>query len=176
MMKPRVVPIVITAAITASALFGGWAIYNQVAVASPLHKAVQAADGVVSASKPVLSRDTVEVDVELEAGSDLKAVYDQITNTNAGALGSRKLELNVASHSNELLDGIWSNSLFAIAEAMETKAYSNIPPALENAAKPYDNVTVTSEMDDSNVYVTLRQEEAVKYVVLPRAAATLEVW
>jgi hypothetical protein len=124
----------------------------------------------------VLTPDKATVDIVLEPGTSVKAVYDELAENGADTWGSRKLELNIKSESNAVLDDIWSDSLFAVAEAMETKTYSNIPSAMKAAADGHQDVTVTSEMDASHVYVTLKQGAAVKYVVLPRTASTLEVW
>jgi hypothetical protein len=38
------------------------------------------------------------------------------------------------------------------------------------------DVKVTTEMDDTNVYITIKNTEAVKYVVLPRTPDQLEAW
>lgn len=174
--KPRVIPIIITAAIAASLLFGGWSIYNQVAVAAPLEQAVKEIDNVVKASKPVMTREQVRIELELAPNANIRTIYETISKNGKDVFGDRELVLQFQTKPNEQLDEIWYASLFEIAEAMETKSYSDIPNAMSEAIKPYKGVTVTTEMDDKNVYITLKNEQSVKYVVLPRTPAQLEVW
>ncbi|CAM3972953.1 hypothetical protein L1N85_04280 [Paenibacillus alkaliterrae] len=176
MMKPRVMPIIITAAISASVLFGGWAIYNQAAVAAPLEKAVKNVEGVVSSTKPVMTSDRVMIDMVLEPDANVKSIYETVQANGKDVFGDRKLELNIKAESSKQLEELWSASLFQVAEAMETKAYSDIPIAMAEAAESYKDVSVTTDMDDTNVYITIKNAESVKYVVLPRAAAQLGVW
>lgn len=176
MMKPRVVPILITAAITASVLFGGWAIYNQVAVAAPLEQVVKEIEGVVSSEKPVMGRDQVTIELVLAPNANIRNVYETIAANGKDVFGDRRLELEIKEEPSEQLDELWYASLFKVAEAMETKTYSNIPIAMKDAAKSYNDVSVTTEMDDTNVYITIKGKEAIKYVVLPRTPAQLEAW
>ncbi|WP_054024529.1 hypothetical protein [Bacillus sp. FJAT-28004] len=176
MMKPRVIPIVITAAITASVLFGGWAIYNQVAVAAPLEKVTKGIESVVSSEKPVMDRNKVAISLELAPNANLRDVYESIAANGKDVVGERKLELNIKEKSNKQLEDLWYASMFEVAEAMERKTYSNIPDAMNEAAKSMKDVTVTTEMDETNVYITIKNNEAVKYVVLPRTPNQLEAW
>lgn len=176
MKKPRVIPIVITAAITASVLFGGWAIYNQVAVAAPLEQVTKNVQGVVSSEKPVMDRDKIAISLELDPNANLRDVYESIAANGKDVLGERKLELNIKEKSSKQLEDIWYASMFEVAEAMETKAYSDIPDAMSSAAKSIKDVTVTTEMDEINVYITIKNNEAVKYIVLPRKPVQLEAW
>lgn len=176
MMRPKVMPVLVTAAITASVLFGGWAIYNQVAVAAPLDKVVNEVDGVISSGKPVMTKENVIIDVVLDPAANVRSVYEAIEKNGSGVFGDRKLELNIETKSDKELDDIWSKALFQVAEAMETKTYSTIPAAVKEAAAGDENVNVTTEMDEDNVYITLKNGDAVKYIVLPRTPAMLEVW
>ncbi|WP_139999498.1 hypothetical protein [Paenibacillus paridis] len=176
MLKPRVIPIIVTAAITAVVLFGGWAIYNQVAVAAPLEQVVNGVSGVASSDKPVMNRNQVDIRLSLAPDANLKDVYQSIASNGKKVFGDRTLSLAFDGDSSKQLDQLWNQSLFAVAEAMENKTYSSIPAAMNEAAKSMTNVSVTTEMDDINVYVTLKDKEAVKYVVLPRNSAQLEAW
>lgn len=176
MRKPRVIPVVITAAITSSLLFGGWAIYNQVAVAAPLEQVVKEIEGVATSSTPVMTNDQVSIELELEPGANIRSVYENIAASGKDVFGDRKLNLDIQTEPSKQLDELWYAALFQIAEAMENQSYSDIPQAMQDAAKLYNNVTVTTEMDDTNVYITIKDEESVKYVVLPRTPAQMEVW
>lgn len=176
MIKPRVMPVIIAAAISASVLFGGWAIYNQVAVAAPLEQVVKEVQGVVSSGKPVMDNEQVTIQVELAPNANIRDIYENIATNGKNVFGDRKLVLEIKENSSKQLDDLWYSSMFEVAEAMETKTYSSIPEAMNKAAKAMKDVTIATEMDDNNVYITIKNTEAVKYVVLPRTPAQLEAW
>ncbi|WP_138750992.1 hypothetical protein [Paenibacillus sinopodophylli] len=176
MMKPRIVPIVITAAISAGVLFGGWAIYNQVSVAAPLEQVAKEVSGVISSDKPIMNSSQVTISLELAADASLRDVYERIEANGSKVFDDRKLLLNIKQKPDKQLDEIWYAAMFDIAEAMETKTYSGIPAAMDRASKDNKNVTVATEMDETNVYITLRMQDAVKYVVLPRTSTQMEAW
>ncbi|MNZ63971.1 hypothetical protein D3C78_821290 [compost metagenome] len=176
MMKPRITPIIITAAISAVILFGGWSVYHQVAVAAPLEKAVADIEGVKSIGKPVISEEQVMIDVVLESGANVRSVYNGIEKNGSDVIGDRALKLNIKTESDEQLESLWSSVLFDIAEAMETRAYSSIPDVMKDAAAQTKGVSVTTEMDETNVYITITNEASVKYVVLPRTPIQMGVW
>ncbi|CAM4400986.1 hypothetical protein FHS16_001842 [Paenibacillus endophyticus] len=176
MMRPRVIPIVITAAISAGVLFGGWAIYNQVALAAPLEQVAKNVNGVIASDKPVIAGDKVTLSLELADDASLRDVYEHIEANGKKVFDERQLILNIKQNTDKELDEIWFAAMFDIAEAMENKTYSGIPAAMNKAAAANKDVEVTTEMDDVNVYVTLRNSDAVKYVVLPRMSVQLEAW
>lgn len=176
MLKPRVLPIMISAVLSVAVLFGGWAIYNHVAVSAPLNDAIKEVPGLVDVAKPSIEQDYVRIAVQLSDDANLRQVYENIAENGKAAIGDRKLELQIDSSSSAELDELWNQVLFEVAEAMETKAYSNIPKAMELAAGRYQGVSATTEMDGSNIYITMKQDKAAKYVVLPRTPAKLGVW
>ncbi|MDQ8735408.1 hypothetical protein [Paenibacillus sp. LHD-38] len=176
MLRPRVIPIVITAAISASVLFGGWAIYNQVAVAAPLEQVAKEITGVVSSDKPVMDNEQVTIPIELNEDANLRDVYERIQANGEDIFDDRQLTLKFKGKPNKQLEDLWYAAMFDIAEAMETKTYSNIPEAMNKAAKAYKDITISTEMDEKNVYITIKNPEAVKYVVLPRTSNELEAW
>lgn len=176
MMRPRVIPIVITAAISAGVLFGGWAIYNQVALAAPLEQVAKNVKGVIASDKPVIAGDQITLSLELAEDASLRDVYAHIEANGKKVFDERQLVLDIKQNTDKELDEIWFAAMFDIAEAMENKTYSGIPAAMDKAAAVNKDVEVTTEMDDMNVYVTLRNQDAVKYVVLPRTSAQLEAW
>lgn len=176
MLRPRVIPIVITAAISASVLFGGWAIYNQVAVAAPLEQVAKEIAGVVSSDKPVMDNEQVTIPIELNEDANLRDVYERIQANGEDIFDDRQLTLKFKGKPNKQLEDLWYAAMFDIAEAMETKTYSNIPEAMNKAAKAYKDITISTEMDEKNVYITIKNPEAVKYVVMPRTSNELEAW
>ncbi|WP_337103431.1 hypothetical protein [Paenibacillus sp. YIM B09110] len=176
MKKISVVPVIVTAAISVAVLFGGWTIYNQVAVAAPLEDAIADVPGIVNSAKPKMSKDQVTIDVTLSQDANLREIYQSINHNGKGAIGSRELKLDVLNESNKVLDDYWYQALFEVAEAMENKAYSNIPKALEEAGQDNPAIQAETEMDDNNIYITLKTDNAVKFIVLPRTPAQMGVW
>lgn len=176
MRKPRLMPVAITVVISAAALFGGWMLYKQVAVASPLSDAVANVPGIVKAEKPVIDQDKVSVSVELSDQASLKDVYASVTEQGKAVAGKRKLDIVIHNEEDASLNAIWQEAMFDIAEAMETKTYSDIPKTMERVASEHNGVATVTEMDDANVYVTIRSEQGAKYIVLPRTPNQMGVW
>lgn len=176
MMRIRWVPALLSVAVCGGLIFGGWFTYDRLAVKEPLAKAVSGLPGVIS-STSVVENDQVSVSLELENNADLRTIYERLNKDGAKVLEGRTLQLQVnGEKGSEELDKMWSTVLFSVAEAMETKAYSDIPAALQQLANANQGLTTQTEMDETNVYVTLRKGEAVKYIILPRTPAMLEVW
>ncbi|MDQ6418188.1 hypothetical protein RB620_01940 [Paenibacillus sp. LHD-117] len=176
MRKPRVLPLAITVVATAVLLFGGFAMYKQFAVAAPLTEKLEAMPGVLEASKPEIGQKEMNVKLQLSNDANLRELYGEASKEASNAAGSRKVTLEVAGDSDKALEQLWYSAMFDVAEAMETKAYSDIPEAMNKAVAGSEGVTAVTEMDESNVYITIRSEQASKYIVLPRIANKLEVW
>lgn len=179
MRKPRMMPLAITVVATAVLLFGGFSLYKQFVVAAPLAEKLAAMPGVENASKPDIGQKDIQLKLQLSADASLRETYAKAAKEAASAAGGdRKIKIEVEDTSNELLEQLWYSAMFEVAEAMETKVYSKIPEAMDKAVKAADGVTAVTEMDETNVYITIRSEQdgAVKYVVLPRIANRLEVW
>ncbi|GGF89119.1 hypothetical protein GCM10010916_03030 [Paenibacillus abyssi] len=149
--------------------------YRNFAVQQPLEKFVAQLDGVQSA-KPVIDGRTVRVELQLKQGADLRDIYEKIATEGTPMLGGRELQLELKKSSNEKLDQLWSSMLFKVAEAMETRQYSKIPAAMQQLEQANEGLTVHTEMDDTNVYITMSDGKASKYIVLPRIPGTLGVW
>jgi hypothetical protein len=69
--------------------------------------------------------------------------------------------------------------MFSVAEAMESRKYTLIPAKLDGLKEQYSqyqNVIATTEIDDSNVYVSLSNGKDSKFIILPRTAGTLGAW
>ncbi|WP_052350433.1 hypothetical protein [Paenibacillus gorillae] len=174
--KIKIIPVLLTAAATALVLFGGWLLYNKVALEAPLDKAVQGVAGIESAQAPVIDRDRVSISLTLKPDASLKQVYDAIQQNGKDVIGSKELKLNIDNaKSNDKLDKLWSTVLFDVAQAMETKAYSDIPKAMNRISEEHAGITTNTEMDENNVYITIMDGANRKYVVLPRTPVMLEV-
>ncbi|OUM96747.1 MAG: hypothetical protein A9Z00_03970 [Thermobacillus sp. ZCTH02-B1] len=175
MTSIRMVPVLLSALVSGALLFGGWFVYRHYAVEQPLAVTFSDIEG-AEASNPVVTDDRVTVEIKLDGTASLAEVHRNIRERAADVLGGRKLELVIRQERNEKLETIWSSALFAIAQAMETRRYADIPETLAGLEAVHPGLEAKAEMDESNVYITLKLEEAVKYVVLPRQPAVLGVW
>lgn len=178
MKKLKLIPLTITAAITAAILFGGWFTYRHYGVEQPLDRVANSIDGVESAQVE-MSNGHVKVNVKLAADADLGEVYRKIKNDGAGEIGSKQLDLAATpaiSQDNARLEKAWSYALFDVAEAMENRKYSGIRDTMAKLSEQFAGVTVTTDMDDHNVYISMRDGDAAKFIVLPRQPATLGAW
>ena len=175
MNKIKLLPITITAALTAAILFGGWFAYRHYGIEKPLDKVAVSVPGVEAANIDMTGA-LVRISVELDPGANLGDVYRKIKQDGAGEIGSRQLELKVTAPGSELLDKAWSYSLFDVAEAMENRKYSGVRDAMAKLSERFPGVTAVTDIDENNVYISLRDGDAAKFVVLPRQPATLGVW
>lgn len=164
-----------TVAVTGLLLFGGWYLYNSFALEQPLARAIAQVDGVAS-SHPVIGRDQVTVNLELKKDADIREVYGNVSRKGAAVVGSRELKINIDQNASPELEKLWSSVLFPVAEAMETRTYSKIPAALAELEKANNGLAAQTNMDDTNVYITLRKGDDVKHVVLPRTPDKMGVW
>ncbi|AZK47211.1 hypothetical protein [Paenibacillus lentus] len=174
-MKLRIRQIVAIAAFSAVLLFGGWFGYSQWAIEAPLHKLVQQYEGVNHVKLNITPKE-VGVKLDLEAGTDIGGLVRYIEKDGQQLLGKRSLKLEVKDHSSAALDQIWSEALFSVAQAMESRQYTEIQSTLTQLEQKYDTLRTTAVMDNDNVYLTLTDGAASKYVILPRIPQKLGVW
>lgn len=177
-MKLRLVPVLLTSLLSAALLFGGWYAYRQYAVQEPLQKIVSSYEGVTN-SHISINRNQVTLKLDLAPGTKLKELVQYVNSEGKSSIGSRALKLDVNQKSNELLDEYWDKAMFSVAEAMESRKYTLIPAKLDGLKEQYSqyqNVIATTEIDDSNVYVSLSNGKDSKFIILPRTAGTLGAW
>lgn len=175
-MKFRMMPAVLTAVISAGVLVGGWFTYHSVAAVKPLERIVAGTPGVVE-STPVINRNTVTIDMKLDRDANLRDVYDHIATEGDSIIGGRELKLDInGTKPSKQLEDAWSTMLFDVAQAMDHREYASIPQAMNEAHAKFPAVTATSEMDDVNVYITLKDDTSVKYIVLPRTSNQMGAW
>jgi len=174
-MRIRLFPIIISLTVTAVVLFGGWFIYDTVAMENPLTAIVQDSPGVTEAHVQV-NKDEVAVHVRLSPDASLREIYRNVAQQGASIIGKRKLAMHIMNESTENIEAMWSKALFEVAQAMETKMYSDIPAALERTTGDYPGLVSTTEMDLNHVYVRITDGEHAKFVVLPRTPAQMGVW
>ncbi|MFC5531794.1 hypothetical protein [Cohnella yongneupensis] len=174
-MKLKILPLTITAALTAALLFGGWFAYRHYGIEKPLDRLAGAVPGVTSAVVTT-TNGQVNIDVRLKQDADVSEVYRKVKSDGASEIGGKKFTLTAEGQTNERLDKAWSYALFDVAQAMENRQYTGIREAMNKLSEQFPGMTADTSMDEDNVYVTLRDGTAAKFVILPRQPATLEVW
>ncbi|MBW7457770.1 hypothetical protein ACFOLF_05080 [Paenibacillus sepulcri] len=175
-MKIKWIPTLITAVLSACLLVGGWYMYRNMATVKPFEQILSQIPGVTEA-KPDIYQNSVTVELTLDKNADVREVYDKITSEGKSVIGSRELRLQIKEGTNQdKLNDVWSSMLFGIAQAMDHRNYADIPQTLKQAEQQFDGIQAASEMDNENVYITLKDGDSVKHVVLPRAPEQLGAW
>jgi hypothetical protein len=174
-MKLRPIPIVTTILISSALLFGGWFVYQNTMVKSPIEQVVQGIPGIIN-SEIQLDRNTLNLTLQLSDDAKLRPVYEEISKKSKSIAGNRTVTINLESKSSDQLDDWWSEALFSVAQAMETRQYGDIPKNLEQFANGTQGLTISTEIDAENVYVHLTEGTHHKYIILPRTPVELGVW
>lgn len=174
-MKLRLLPVVISVSISAVVLFGGWFVYQSVAMENPLNEVITSTPGVELVNTHI-SNNSTELELKLQPGTSLREVYSRIETEGASAIGKRELKLKVVNESSPQMEQWWSSALFDVAQAMETKQYTQIPQTLQARAASSEHMKVATEMDDKFVYITLSDGDKSKYIMMPRVSPMMGVW
>jgi hypothetical protein len=174
-VKLRLLPIVLTVVVSSGLLFGGWFLYQSLAVDNPIKDIAQGIPGIIR-SDIQIDRDSIHLTLQLSADADLRSVYDEVREKTQSVAGDRSLTIDIDGESSELLESWWSVALFDIAQAMENRQYGDIPVRLNELASGSNGLKVWTEMDDENVYVHLNEGSHHKYIILPRTPMKLGVW
>jgi hypothetical protein len=174
-MKLRLIPILITVAVSSALLFGGWFFYHSMVMENPINKVILGVQGVKQVTTNI-NNTQMSIDLKLNKDADLRNLYTTISKEGASLLQNRELKLNLESQSSPELEQWWSTALFEVAQAMDTKHYANIPQVLNARVQQIPGLTVTTEMDNTNVYVRLTDGVNSKYIILPRTPAQMGVW
>jgi hypothetical protein len=174
-VKLRILPITITAALTAAILFGGWFAYRYYGLEQPLDKITNAIPG-VEAAEIVMTTSVVKVMVQLAPDANLSEVYRLVEHDGANEIGNKQLEFAAVSKDSPRLEEGWSYALFDVAEAMENRKYSAVRETMDSLTEKFPGISVKTNMDDKNVYISMQDGVYAKFIVLPRQPATLGVW
>lgn len=174
-MKLRIVTILASVVVSALLLFGGWFLYRELSVKSPLEKLVEQYEGVNNVQLNIKPKD-LELELDLVPGTDLGKLVRNIEDQGKKWIGNRELNIEIKDQSSPALDELWSNAMFPIAQAMENRQYTDIMTALEQMERENKNITATAEMDEKNVYVTISDGESSKFIILPRVPDRIGVW
>ena len=174
-MKLKVLPILIALLTSGTLLFGGWFMYRSYAMENPLADLVKKNAGVEQVDA-TFSNKQVVVSLKLSQDANLRQIYQSIKTDGASLVGGREIHINVQSQSSAAIDDWWSNALFGVAQAMDTKKYGDIPELLNKQAKSVPSLQAMTEMDEVNVYIRLTDGQNSKYIILPRVPASMGVW
>lgn len=174
-MKLRLLPLLVSVTISATLLFGGWFAYQSFAMENPLSAIVSSTPGVEHVQTRI-SSEAALIELKLASGTSLREVYNRIQNEGSGLIGKKELKLKVTNESTPRMDQWWSSALFDVAQAMETKQYTQIPKTLQARALDSEGLKVATEMDDKYVYISLTDGDKSKYLMLPRTSAKMGVW
>jgi len=172
-VKLRLAPILISVTVTTLVLFGGWFVYNSVAMKDPVIELAEQFAGVEDVAVDI-HQDTVSVELKLNQDADVRAVVEALRRDGAAAIGGKNLQIHIKDQTSAELDAWWSQALFEVAEAMEARKYGAIPHILDSHKVP--GMMVQTSIDDTFVYVQLTQGEHVKYVLLERTPQMMGVW
>lgn len=174
-MKLRLWPVLTSVVLSSAVLFGGWFLYDSLAMENPLTKIVQEQPG-LEQFKVNVGNNSVTVEITPKPDVNLREIYKSITEQGRSIIGDRTVELIVKDSSTPELERWWSGALFDVAEAMESKRYAAIPAALEAKKGAFPGLEVTTEMDETYVYIRMTDGTNHKYMLLPRKPQKLGVW
>ena len=174
-MKVRLLPVLLTFFVAVVVLFGGWFTYQSLAVENPTSDIVSEIDGVEHAQVES-ERDSLLIRVWLESDAELSTLYNKLLQQTREQAGSRTVSISIEGEVSDRLNEIWHTALFDVAEAMDTKAYGDIPERMHELEVEHSGLQTVAAMDDSYVYITLRLDGKTKYVVLPRVPDRMGVW
>ncbi|WP_409346652.1 hypothetical protein [Paenibacillus sp. MBLB4367] len=173
-LKLRLIPVIVTFTASCVILFGGWFVYNSMAMENPLTQLLADQPGVQGVQAD-LSAGQVTFDLQVNKQASLFDLMHRATTEGSKQIGKREVKLNVKSDSSEKLDKWWSEALFGVAQAMETKQYARIPELLNEKAAN-EGIQVDTQIDDKYVYIRLTEGEHSKFEMLPRNPAKMGVW
>ncbi|GGJ12048.1 hypothetical protein [Paenibacillus hunanensis] len=168
-MKLRALPVIITALVSVAVLFGGFFAYRQLTLYKPLMNMVTAYPGVNSAQISINQKE-VDLKLDLKSNADLGSIMEQFNKQSMPIVGARKVKLEVEDHSDQQLNNIWENAMFPVSQAMANRQYTDIPKTMQQIAGKNSGITAKAQMDDRNVYVSISNGKASKFLILPLSA------
>lgn len=176
MKQIRWLPLIVTMAISAVILFGGYTFYRSQIMEKPLTSALTNIEQVEHA-EVVWNPSELKINLSLKPTTEIAPVMEQVYDIAKKEANSRKLNVEIVNDaSNVHIDQFWNKALFAVAEAMSHQRYGDIPIRLEELAKQDQGVQVETSMDEQNVYITLKNGSSHKTILLPLQGSSMGVW
>lgn len=174
-MKIRFFPLLLSLSISFIVIFGGWFVYQSAALKNPLSNTLSEIEGITHYEAD-LQRNQAHIELTLSSDANLREIMHKINDSTASIIDNRELHIKIVNASSDELDRWWSNVLFDVAQAMESRVYGDIPHVLEQAKAQLTGLEYVTEMDEQYVYIQLQHEEYSKFIMLPRTPVQLGVW
>lgn len=153
--------------------------YQYITEKKPMNDSLQNLKNSTVTAPPTKENSDIYVEIVPNENSDLdiavQEVYAALNDYNYGnanihvTLGSGKAQ-------HQQLDALWKEQLFQIAEAMASQNYSHIPELMKTLESQDTALKASATIDNQYVYITLRKDQEVKYVLLPLQTELMEVW
>jgi|GEM_PF-332037 len=148
--------------------FGGQWLFEWSTVREPLRRALSANPAVESFT--VTYRPTVVVTVDLAPTEDLRATYRDLHDAVARVVKTRPFKLELRDRRNGQLEEVWYHSQYSIYRAAADGDFPAMADVVEREAERA-GARARVFVDEANIYVQLRQDEAYLYAVVPRTGS-----
>lgn len=176
MKKLRIIPILITLAVSTGLLFGGWSLFRHQVKEGPLQAAI-ASIPAVSAAQATWQAKQLVITLEVKPDSNLRAAVQQAYKTAIEHTKDAEVSIQIQNtKASASLEAWWSKALFSVAEALSHQKYSDIPVKLEQQKAALPGIEVFTEMDEYFVYITLKHGTDTKMILLPLKGERMGVW
>ncbi|MGO0061055.1 hypothetical protein ACTID9_13730 [Brevibacillus fluminis] len=172
-MTLRRLPIMLSFLVTMVLLFGGWYLYQQMEVKEPLKTEVQQMTSATLTDLKV-AKDQVIVKLHVTNPDTFPQEYRQLQKELQAYSNGREIDVEVTNQ-GEQLKKIWTDGQFAVNEAIELHEYSKIPQLVAAWKQTYKLDSAVAKMDDSTIYIYMKNGQQDFYAMLPRTATTGEV-
>lgn len=177
MHQLKIKPLVITFIIAIIVFITTGFTYQYLAQKKPLDNALNQLE-LSTMTFPVKTDDKdIYVEIMPKKQADLdEAVQEVYAILNQYQYGNDNIHVSIRKSQGSSLDEIWKTQLFSISEAMASQNYSAIPELMANLEKQHPELTTQANIDSQYVYITLKKDQEVKYVLLPLTLPDLEAW
>ena len=172
--KVRIAPTILIMIVTGAVLFGGWALYQTNFVKQPVEQIVQK-HAEITQYHVDWQTDAMKVQIQTKPGVDVRELVQQLNgDLEKQAKGKKVVIEYMNDHSTPKIDKWWSQALFDVAEAMVHQKYSQIPSRLQQLQQ--SGIEVQTEMDNQYVYITVKDGQGSKTLLLPLEGTRMGVW
>lgn len=172
-MTLRRLPIMLSFLVTMVLLFGGWYLYQQMEVKEPLKTQVEQMTSATLTDLQVV-KNQVMIKLHVTNPDTFPQEYRELLKATQKYSNGREIDVQV-SNQGDGLKKIWTDGQFAVNEAIELHEYSKIPAMLADWKQAYKLDSAIAKMDESTIYIYLKDGKQDFYAMLPRTAVTEEV-
>jgi hypothetical protein len=171
--RKKPITIMLSLLATLTLLFGGWFLYTKMEVEEPLRhfigqmKSAELADLQVEKEQLVIQLDVTKPELFPEE-------YRALVKTVQELAPGKQVDIRIADR-DQVLQEIWANGVFLFTEAVDLHQYSKIPTLLGEWKNTYQLDDASAQMDEANIYVYLKRDQAEFFTIIPRTSARQEV-